>query len=192
MQNKTLWGAFALVAVLVVTGAALYVTRKTSFHGAVINPPIQAADIQLTDHNGQQFQLSTLKGKVVILYFGYTNCHEECPLTMAHLKEAFDALGEKSKDVQVVMISTDPARDTQAALKEFLRKFNPTFLGVTGTPDELAKAWSDYGVTVLDNGETHSNYIYVIDRSGYLRLTFLPDTSPDDESADLKMLLTEK
>jgi len=192
MQRKTLWGAVVLIAALMITAAVLYITRKPSFHGAVINPPAPAAEINLTDHNGQPFQLSSLKGKIIVLYFGYTNCQNECPLTMAHLKEALDVLGGQSKDIQVLMISTDPARDTQSALKEFLGKFNPTFLGLTGTPAELAKAWSDYGVTVLDNGETHSNFIYVIDRAGNLRLTFLPDTPPDDEAADLRILLAEK
>src|SRR5581483_5968270 len=126
MQRKTLWGAVVLIAALTLIAAVLYITRKPSFHGAVINPPFPAADIKLTDHNGQPFQLDSLKGRVVVVYFGYTNCQEECPLTMAHLKEVLDLLGAQSKDVQVLMISTDPARDTQSALKEFLGKFNPT------------------------------------------------------------------
>lgn len=111
---------------------------------------------------------------------------------MAHLKQAVDQLGNRSKDMQVVMISTDPTRDTRQAMKEFLDKFNPAFIGLTGTPDELAKTWKDYGVTVENGGETHSYFIYVIDQSGNLRETFFPDSLPADEAADVSLLLNEK
>jgi protein SCO1/2 len=175
---------------LLVTGILL-AARKPSFHGAVIDPPMAAADIMLLDQDGRTFQLSGIRGKVVVLYFGYTNCPDECPLTMAHLKQALDILGDRSKDVQVAMISTDPVRDTPQALGDFMGKFNPSFLGLTGTPDDLARVWKDYGVTVLDGGETHSNFIYVIDRAGDLRLTFLPDSSPEDVASDLAIFVSE-
>ena len=90
------------------------------------------------------------------------------------------------------MVTTDPARDTPQAMKAFLGKFNPNFLGLPGTPEELAKVWKDYDVTVLDNGETHSSLTYVIDRNGNIRLTFLPDTPPEDIASDLQTLLAEK
>jgi protein SCO1 len=188
--NKTLlWIAAAATAVVAVVAAALYLTRKPALHGAVIDPPMQAAEIRLTDINGAPFLLSNLRGKAVLLYFGYTNCPDQCPLTMAHLKTAVDMLGDKAAGVRVVMITTDPARDTSQALKDFLGKFNPDFIGLVGTPADLAQVWHDYGVAVENGGETHSNYIYVLDRAGRLRETFLPDTLPVDESADLKLIL---
>ncbi len=192
VERKTLWIWISIMAVLATTAAVLFITRKQSFHGVVINPPFHAAEIKLTDFNSQPFQLRSLRGKVVLLFFGYTNCPNECPLTMAHLKRALESLGSRAQDVQVIMVTTDPARDTPEAMKRFLGKFNPNFLGLLGTPDELAKAWKDYGVTVLDNGETHSSYIYVIDQNGNFRLTFQPDDSPDDIASDLKILLAEK
>ena len=106
----------ALIAVLAIVAGVHISTNKPSFHGAVINPPIPAAEIKLTDSNGGPFALSGLRGKVVILYFGYTNCPDECPLTMAHLKLAMDLLGSQSKKVQVVMVTTDPARDTAQSM----------------------------------------------------------------------------
>ena len=163
MQNKIIWRGVALIGVLAIISGFMFFSIKPSFHGAVINPPIPAAEIKLAGSNGAQFTLSRLRGKVVIIYFGYTNCPDECPLTMAHLKLAVDMLGDKSKDVQVVMISTDPARDTAQAMKSFLGKFDPGFVGLVGTPDELMKVWKDYGVTVEDGGETHSFFIYMID-----------------------------
>jgi protein SCO1/2 len=192
MQRKTLLGGIAVILILGAITTALYLNKKHTFHGSLIDPPSPAAEITLTDQNGQLFQLSSLRGKIVLIYFGYTHCQDECPLTMGHLKEMMNFLGDQSKDLQVVMVSTDPARDTAQAMKGFLGKFNPDFIGLIGTPDELAKAWKDYGVTVLDNGETHSNFIYLVDRSGNLRLTFLPDSAPEDEAADLRVFLAEK
>jgi protein SCO1 len=191
VQHKILWWGLVLIGVLTIISGFMFFSIRPSFHGAVINPPIPAAEIKLPDSNGAPFTLSDLRGKVVILYFGYTNCPDECPLTMAHLKLAMDMLGDKSKDVQVVMISTDPARDTAEAMKDFLGKFDPSFVGLVGTPDELTKVWKDYGVTVEDGGETHSFFIYMIDQGGNFRETFLPDSLPADIAADTRLLLGE-
>ena len=165
---------------------------KPSFNGGVIDPPWPAPEIKLPDHNGNTFQLSALRGKIVLIFFGYTNCPDECPATMAHLKLALDAVGDNAKDVQVVMITTDPVRDTPQALKDFLAHFSPTFLGIPGTQEQLEKVWKDYGVTVLDGGETHSSFTYVVDRHGDIRETFNPDTTSDEMASDLKILLKEK
>lgn len=183
-------GIFALLAII--AGATYIYTSRATLQGAAINPPWPAPEINLTDHNGQPFTLSDQRGKAVLLYFGYTNCPDECPLTMAHLKLALDALGNRAQDVQVAMISTDPVRDTPQALKDFMAHFNPTFLGLTGTQDELQKVWKDYGVTVEAGGETHSLYIYVIDPAGNVRETFLPSSEPPQITSDLKLLLQGK
>jgi protein SCO1/2 len=89
----------------------------------------------------------------------------------------------------VVLVTTDPGRDTPPALKEFLGRFHGSFVGLTGAPDQLAQVWKDYGVTVMDGGETHSNYIYVIDTAGNLVETLLPDVPPADIAADVRLLL---
>ncbi len=148
-----------------------------------------AAEIRLSDFNGQPFVLSSLRGKVVVLYFGYTNCTTECPLTMAHLKLATQSLGSDAARVRVVMISTDPVRDTPQAMKLFLGAFDPGFVGLVGTGDQLGAAWKNYGVTVEDGGETHSYFTYLIDPAGNFRETFLPDASPADIAADIHLLL---
>ncbi len=192
MNRRLLLVGGAIVIVLAIVTAILFVTNKPSLKGAVISPPWQAPEIQLTDHNGRPFTMSSQRGKVVLLYFGYVNCPDECPLTMAHMKLALQSLGERAKDVQVAMVSTDPARDTPQALKDFMGHFNPTFLGLTGTPTELGKAWQDYGVTVLAGGETHSLFLYVIDPAGDVRETLLPSTEPSEIAADVSLLLKEK
>jgi protein SCO1 len=161
-----------------------------AFKGEVVEP-VTAPEIKMVDHNGQLFQISEKRGQVVLVFFGFTNCVDECPLTMAHLKLALEALGKDAGHVQVVMVSTDPARDTPQALHDFMNKFNPSFLGIPGTADELSRVWDDYGVTVLDGGETHSSFTYAVDKQGRLRLQFDPEMTPEDIAADLKVLMSE-
>ena len=192
MQRKTLLVGAGIFAGLLVLTAFIYLTSKPNFRGAVIMPPWSPPGINLTDHNGKPFRSTDQRGKVVLLYFGYVNCPDECPLTMAHLKLARERLGDRAKDVQVVMVSTDPVRDTPQALKDFMEHFDPSFLGLTGTPTELQKVWKDYGVTVEEGGETHSIYLYVIDPAGNVRETFLPDTEPNDIAGDVSLFLRGK
>lgn len=192
MNRRLLLIGGGIVAALIIVAAILFLTNDPSLRGAVISPPWQAPEIRLTDHNGQPFTLSSQRGKVVLLYFGYVNCPDECPLTMAHIKLARESLGDRAKNVQVAMVSTDPVRDTPQALKNFMEHFGPDFLGLTGTQTELRKAWQDYGVTVLAGGETHSTFLYVIDPAGDIRETFLPDTEPRDIAADVDVLLKGK
>ena len=190
MNRRTLYVGIGVIAVLAAVTAVMYLTRSRALLGAVMNPPWPAPEVTLTDHNGKPFSMTGQRGKVVLLYFGYVNCPDECPLTMAHIKLALEGVGEQSKDVQVVMVSTDPPRDTPQALQEFMAKFDPTFLGLTGDSQQLQQAWKDYGVTVEDGGETHSTYLYVIDPAGDVRETFLPDLQPADLANDLKILLS--
>jgi protein SCO1/2 len=165
---------------------------KPAFKGQVIEPLAAAPEISMTDQNGNPFQLSAMRGKVVLVFFGFTNCVDECPLTMAHIKLALESLGDNAKNVQVVMVSTDPVRDTPQTLQNFLGKFDSLYLGIPGSVDSLTKVWNDYGVVVLDGGETHSSFTYVIDMRGSLRLTFDPETTPEDMASDLKILLAGK
>ena len=192
MKRRVLISGLVILAALITVIAILFVRSQQPFKGDVIIPPWPAADFTLTDHNGQPFSMSSQRGKVALLYFGFTNCPHECPLTMAHLKLALEQLGDSSKDVQVLMVSTDPARDTQQTLKDFLGKFNPTFLGLTGSPEELQKVWKDYGVTVMDGGETHSVYLYLIDPKGDIRETLRLEAEPKDIAADVRLLLRGK
>jgi protein SCO1/2 len=186
MQHNTIPFRIAALAMFMI----FVTTACGPLKGAVVSPPVAAADINLTDHNGQPFQLSKFHGKVALVFFGYTHCTAECPATMAIIRQALSTLGDASKDVVVVMVSTDPFNDTPQSMKEFLGRFNPAFIGLLGSPGELNKAWQDYGVLV-EGGETHSSFTYVVDQQGNLRETFSPDTASDDIAADLKFLLTE-
>jgi protein SCO1/2 len=136
--------------------------------------------------------LESQRGKVAVVFFGYTHCPDVCPLTLAKLKQALQELGDSSGDVQVLLVTTDPARDTPEQLQEYVSTFNPAFLGLTGAPEQLEKVWADYGVMVMDGGETHSSRVYVIDRAGNLRLTFSADLQPQDIAHDLALILAEE
>ena len=153
---------------------------------------VVSAEIKLTDHLGQPFQLTSLRGKVVLAFFGFSNCTTECPATLAIIRQALETTALTSQDVQVVMVSTDIERDTPASMQAFMARFSPAFLGLLGSPSDLEKTWQDYNVTVLDGGETHSSFTYVVDKKGSLRETFSPDTSPDDLANDLRLLTNEK
>jgi protein SCO1/2 len=192
MHRKLTIVGIGIFAVLALAGVLFALTSNRSLRGSAINPPWPAPEIKLTDHNGNPFTLSSQKGKVVLLYFGYVNCPNECPLTMAHLKLARSNLGSRANDTQVIMVSTDPARDTPEALKTFMEHFDPSFLGLTGTIPQLQKTWADYGVAVESGGETHSTFLYVIDPSGNVRETFLPDAEPNDIAKDIDLLLKGK
>ena len=192
MERKVMLVGVNILAILLIVTAAVLFTNKKPYSGAVIEPPLPLPEISLTDQTGAGFRSGSLRGKIVLIYFGYTNCKEECPLTMAKLKQVLASLDELAADVQVLMVSTDPSRDTPRAMQEFLAPFQPGFLGLTGSPAELQKIWDAYGVTVLDGGETHSNLIYVIDRAGELRLTFFYETQPADIASDLRRLLREQ
>ena len=190
MEKKFLWVGLALLAVVVLAVAVTtyVVTTNNHLRGSVIDPPAPAADFTLTDQNGGTVSLSDYRGRYVLLFFGYTHCTTECPATMAVLTQVIAGLGAQAKDVLVLFLSTDPARDTPQAMGTFVDRFNPDFVGLTGTQATLQKVWADYGVTVLDGGETHSTFVYLVDPAGNLRLTYASPTSPDDILADLRLL----
>jgi protein SCO1/2 len=189
MTRRTLLFGIAGLAVLVILTAVLYFTQTRSLTGTVLDPPWTAPEMDLIDQRGSPFSLTDQRGKVVLVYFGYVNCPDECPLTMAHLKLVRENLGRKADRMQVVMVSTDPARDTPEALGEFLGKFDPSFVGLTGTEEQLQKVWGDYYVTVEEGGEVHSSLIYVVDPAGDIRETIHSEAEISDIASDVEVLL---
>jgi protein SCO1/2 len=191
MEKKFLWvGTGILLLVTLAAGITLFVLKANqTFHGSVIDPPSPAPDFSLTNQAGGSVHLSDYRGKYVLLFFGYTHCTNECPATMAVLTNARTLLGKQAGQVQVIFVATDPARDTPKAMGEFIDRFDSSFAGATGSQAELQPVWAAYGVTVLDGGETHSSYVYLIDPAGNLRMTYPYPSTPEDISADLQLLL---
>jgi protein SCO1/2 len=149
------------------------------FECGVFEPPRSAPDIALQGSNGAPLILSKLRGRVVIMVFGFSYCQRVCPVTLARLSEVFNTLGAAGSEVQVVFVTVDPERDTPERLREFLRFFHPTFLGATGSEAQLEAIRREYGIIAtkavsankgLGYEVHHSSSIFLIDREGKLRV----------------------
>jgi len=132
------------------------------FASVVYDPGEPTPDFTLTRHDGEQFTLSDLEGDIVALYFGYTHCPDICPLTLRNFAEAKKLLPEDLQDeLQVVMVTADPARDTVEVLSTYVPLFDPAFIGVTGTEDELAQVFEDWRIYV-EYGEPDEDGAYLV------------------------------
>ena len=151
---------------------------KPKFNGIDVTGADYAKAFTLTDHNGQSRSLSDFKGKVVVLFFGYTQCPDVCPTSMAELAEVKRLLGADGGKLQGVFVTVDPARDTTELLKAYMTNFDPSFVAFVPTADELpviAKQFKIYykkvdGPTPTSYTMDHSAGSYVYDTQGNLRL----------------------
>lgn len=197
-RQYLLLGLAILIGLAAAYGGLAY-TRPHVFQGSVIDPPVQAVDFTLKDQGGNNYRLSDQKGKVVLLFFGYTNCPDECPVTLADFVKIKARLGEQADQVEFVLATTDPERDTAARMQAFLANFDPAFIGLTGEPAQLQTVWKAYGVyqAKVDTGHTdestidHSTRIYLIDPSGNLRVTYLFGTESDSIAEDVAYFIKE-
>ena len=203
MDRKTLLvGLASLLLIGVVAVGAFFFGGTGSIRGTVYGEPYpMASDFALVRSDGTNFQLSSMRGKIVLLFFGYTSCPDVCPTTLAELNQALKGLREaEAKDVQVVFVTVDPQRDTQERAQEYVNHFNAGFIGLSGTETELQKVWSDYGIfREIVEGTSAAGYLVnhtarvtLIDRDGYMRLSFTFNTPVEDIVHDLKIVLNEK
>lgn len=154
---------------------------------------------QLTDHNGQQRTLADFKGKVVVVFFGYTQCPDVCPTSMSELAEAKRLLGADGEKLQGLFISVDPARDTPEVMKQYMASFDPSFLALYTTSDglpELTKRFRVYykkvdGQTPTSYTMDHSAGSYVYDTQGRVRLYTRYGSGAAALAGDVKKLLAE-
>jgi len=190
-----------ILGILVVMGLAWFATwkyRPPELHGVVLQSPQQASDFTLTASTGERMSLSDLRGKYVVLYFGYTYCPDVCPTTLADLHKMAEALGDKKmEDVQVVMVSVDPDRDTPERMAQYLAFFDPRFLGMTGTVEEVDAAGTQFGVYFERHEGTdatgylvdHTSTVTLIDRDGYVRMMFPYGTAGEDMASDIDYMM---
>jgi protein SCO1/2 len=169
-----------------------------SFRGGVLEPAQPAADFTLAASDGSTFRLQDQRGRVVVLFFGYTFCPDVCPLTLSEMVQVRAKLGDRAQRLRVVFITVDPERDTLERLRTYVGAFDKSFLGLTGDPKALARVRQAYGAvaerrTVPGTQAAylvdHSAFVYVIDPEGRLRLMFPFGTSVDDMAHDLRLLL---
>jgi protein SCO1/2 len=171
---------------------------KPRFHGLDITGADYAKAFQLTDFNGQPRTLADFKGKVVVLFFGYTQCPDVCPTTMSEMLLVKQKLGADGDKLQVLFVSVDPERDTPAVLKAYMTSFDLSFLGLyAGSPDNLAALARDFkvyykkveGKTPTDYTMDHTAASYIYDPQGRLRLYSRYGTPVDALVEDVKLLL---
>lgn len=171
--------------------------KELVFQGSDISGTKLGQDLEMQDGTRQVRRLADYKGKVVLVFFGYTQCPDVCPTAMAELSQTMELLGSDAAKVQVIMISVDPARDTPEILSAYVTAFNPSFVGLTGTPEQLgktAKSFKAYyakssGGTADQYGMDHASSFYLLDQEGEARVLISGNASAQDIANDIKLLL---
>jgi protein SCO1/2 len=192
---KKLLPVLALAAMLMACDKAA--ESPPSFKNTDVTGLQYAQDFSLTDHNGVRRTLADFRGKLVLVFFGYTQCPDVCPTTMAQLAAAVKQLGPQADKVQVLMITVDPERDTAELLKQYAPGFHPTFLGLRGSLEETEKTIKDFkSYFAKVEGKTKGSYtmdhmanVYVFDQAGKVRLYVRPENFGEPLVHDLKQLL---
>jgi protein SCO1 len=187
-----------LIALLLAAAASVQAADKLK--SGTFEPARMAPQISQQAADGKDFALDRYRGKVVVLEFGYASCADVCPVSLALLKQARERLGPKGDKLQVVFVTVDPQRDTPSRLKDYLAQFDPSFIGLTGSEEQMAAIRKAYGITATKNmveaSKTaytmgHSSYLYFIDPQGMLRALMPFGRPADDIVHDVAALLNE-
>ncbi len=169
--------------------------------GMVVSNPRQIPDYALVDMNGQPFKLSQLRGRSVLIFFGYTFCPDVCPLTLAELKQIKALLGPNAADVAVLYISVDPERDSPEVLKRYIGAFDPDFLSATGDIETVRRFATEFGAafekqkpagTSASYLVAHTSFTYLLDREGRWRMTFAFKTPVEEVARETLRIAQER
>ena len=175
-------------------------SEQASFQGSDISGGNIGQEWALTDHHGDPASVDRFKDKVTVVFFGFTQCPDVCPTSLSEVRTALASLGPEARDVQVLMITVDPERDTAETMKDYLQVFSDglttEFLGLTGTPEQVrqaAKAFRAYyaKVPTPDGSYTmdHSASYYLLDKSGQARVLVSNQAGSDALAKDIQQLL---
>lgn len=182
----------AIVAALVAVGCT-----PEPFVGTDVSRAAYGGDLRLTDHTGRPRTLADFRGKVVVLFFGYTQCPDVCPTALAEAAQAVRSLGERADRVQVLFVTVDPERDTAELLAAYVPAFHPDFLGLRGDADQTQAATQAFrvfhrrqaGKTPESYTVDHSAGTLVLDRLGRPRLYFGHGRGWQALAHDLRLLV---
>ena len=188
-----------VVCVMLQLGAPAWATpNPLKLKAGVFEPPSAAPEFVLQGSNGRDLTLNNYRGKLVLLVFGFTNCPEVCPTTLATLAEARKALGKEADAVQVVYVTVDPERDDVRRIKTYLAAFDSTFVGGTAKPQVLEAMRKRYGIVAAklesstgSYGMNHSTSVFLIDRVGRLRAMMPYGHDAEDFVRDLRLLAAQ-
>ena len=191
MVRKVSLLTFLVVAVLTSCGAP-------SFRGSVLAEPVAVPDFSLTDEDGGAFRLSEQQGNVVLFFFGYTQCPDVCPTTLAAWRRVHEALGDDAERVRFVFVTVDPERDTAERLGLHVNAFNPDFIGLTGPQKDLEAIYEVFNVVYEKDTSSgsaagylisHTATTFVLDPEGQWRLRETYGTDVEDIVHDIQLLL---
>jgi len=189
--------AAAIACAVLAAGCDRLTGAKTPFKAIDVTGAPMGGELRLTDHNGKPRTLGDFRGKVVLVNFGYTQCPDVCPTTLADLASAMKKLGADASQVQVLFVTVDPKRDKPELLRQYLPAFDPSFLGLAGDADATAKVERDFKVYAKERpGKTpdtytvdHAAQTFVFDRQGKLRLVMGYGMAPEAIASDVRILL---
>jgi protein SCO1 len=182
---------------LLVAGCSRQQAPAESFVGTEISDGVVGRDFQLTDHLGRVRSMRDYRGKIVVLFFGYTHCPDVCPTTMSELAHALKLLGPRRAQVQVLFVTLDPERDTQQVLAQYVPSFDPSFVGLYGdaaATEAVEKSFKVYAHKQPAQGKggytvDHSAGMYVFDKTGSPRLYLNYGEKSADIARDLGRLM---
>jgi protein SCO1/2 len=194
-----LWLVAAFIVALVTLTGCDRREPEAKFETTDITGVDWGRDFHLVDPSGAPRSLADYRGKVVIMFFGYTNCPDECPLNLAKMAQAVDRLGPDGQRVQGLFVTVDPARDTPAVLAKYVPAFHPAFVGLSADAATIEATAKDFKIYFAaekpdDAGRymvAHNGAIFVFDSDGRLRLLMHNTTPIDAMVHDLKLLLRE-
>lgn len=196
LNKRVVLPLLGIVVVIVATLLAMqWQARQRALELLPVNTRM-GGDFVLPSTRGAPLDTATLRGKVVLLNFGFASCPDVCPMVLARLRQVVKTLGPDAAGVQVVFVSFDPARDTVASLKPYVEHFHPDFVAATGSEAEIAAVAARYGVVYLkeDHGSAagygfaHSDYVYLIDAAGHVRKLYDTRARTDEIAADVRLL----
>ena len=199
MKRLIILGAVAILLGAILIGTLfLILGGPPALNGTLLNPPMSAPDFELTSVDGT-VRKSDFEGKVVVIFFGYTFCPDVCPTTLSRLRETMVLLGHQASEVQVLMVSVDPERDTPERVAAYAHDFNPDFKGLTGEPEKIATVAADFGIfhsKAEGSAETgylvdHTAAVLVLNREGDTRLIWAFETTPQQMARDLNYLIAK-
>lgn len=209
-------GLGGLTLVLAIGILGLTVGRNMAaparYAGTFLSEGLETRNFALAGPAGETVRLSDFEGRITLLFFGFTHCPDICPLTLTRLARAMDLLDRDVEDVQVLMITVDPDRDTPERLQRYVTGFDPSFMGLTGSRTSLREVAAVFGIynekadgadgTGHEPGHdaataepdddytvNHTSHVLAIDRNGLLRLLWSPEVTPEEIAADLGRLL---
>ncbi len=166
---------------------------STELYGTVVDSKPVVGDIELTDGQGERVKLSDWRGDVLLVFFGFTNCPDVCPLTMGRLAKMYEDMGAP-EEVQVAMITVDPAHDTPEVLSKYVSAFHPDFAALSGSQADIANAAKTFFVGyrgIEDKQFVHTDTVAILDREGRMRLVYGQDKVKHIEE-DLETVLAQR